>query len=262
MYDLTDPNNPKPVGVSPTDPTKNFVFTDQTGRFQIQVKSGTFNADGTTDGVKTFGFQVVDATGTVGPMTKFTFVLDTTPIIQASSVQFAAGSDSGRSATDKITNVIRPTIIGQAVQAAPVTVQLIDVTDTNHPVVIGQGTTTASGAFSIQVNSGLQDDGTTDGVKTIQVVACMCPTTAIRCCSRSRSTDASASRGSGALPSSRPDSRTAITLPMRPRPRSGTGEPAALVSSLFANGGHASGNDSQYGALVTVVIRSPRARTT
>ena len=176
LYDLTDPNNPQLIGVSTTNAAQNFVLTDQTGRFQIQVQSGYFKSDGTTDGIKTFGFQVIDSTDTVGPMTKFTFVLDTTPIVQVSSVQFAAGSDSGRSATDKITNVIRPTIIGQVIQAAPVTVQLIDVTNAGSPVVIGQATSTASGAFSIQVNSGVyKSNGTTDGSKVLSVVALHVP---------------------------------------------------------------------------------------
>ncbi len=87
-------------------------------------------------------------------------------------MQFAVGSDSGRSATDRITNVIQPTIIGQVIQAAPETVDLIDVTNPNSPVVIGQGTTTSTGSFSIQVNPGVYlSNGTTDGAKTIEVVA-------------------------------------------------------------------------------------------
>ena len=176
LFDLTNPNSPQLIGVSTLDNTKFSVTTDQTGRFQIQVEPGYFKADGTTDGIKTFGFQVTDATGTIGPMTKFTFDLDTTPIIQPASVMFAAGSDSGRSATDKITNVIRPTIIGQVIQAAPETVQLIDVTNSANPVVIGTGTTTASGSFSIQVNAGVyKSNGTTDGAKTISVVALHVP---------------------------------------------------------------------------------------
>jgi subtilisin-like proprotein convertase family protein len=176
MYDLTNPNNPILIGVSTVTPGQDFVDTDQTGRFKIQVEAGYFNANGTTDGIKTFGFQATDAAGAVGPMSTFTFDLDTTPIIQASSVQFAAGSDSGRSATDRITNVIQPTIIGQVIQAAPETVELIDVTNPNSPVVVGQGTTTTSGSFSIQVNPGVYlNNGTTDGVKTFEVEALHVP---------------------------------------------------------------------------------------
>jgi subtilisin-like proprotein convertase family protein len=267
MYDLTDPNNPQLVGVSVVNPAQAFVNTDQTGRFQIQVKSGYFKSDGTTDGTKVFGFQVTDATGTVGPMTKFTFVLDTTPIIQASSVQFAAGSDSGRSATDKITNVIRPTIIGQVIQAAPETVQLVNVTDSTHPVVIGQGTTTASGSFSIQVNAGVfTSDGTTDGAKIIQVVALHVPNNS-NSVLFNFTLDTTAPATPGA-PSLLPTSDTGfsntdhITNDTTPT-FSGNGEANAIVL-LYANGGStAVGTDTVSAAgSYTVTVTNPLVKGT
>jgi subtilisin-like proprotein convertase family protein len=259
LFDLSDPNNPKLIGVSPTNGNQPFVTTDQTGRFQIQVQSGYFKADGTTDGIKTFGFQVTDDTGTVGPMTKFTFVLDTTPIVQISSVQFAAGSDSGRSSTDKITNVIRPTIVGQVIQAAPVTVQLIDVTNSSSPVVIGQGTTTASGAFSIQVNSGVyKNNGTTDGAKTLSVVALHVPDNSTSVLftftldtvapTTPPAPNLLASSDSGFSPS---DHITNVTTPTF----SGSGEANAFVN-LFANGTQVGNDGVSTAGTYTVAVGS------
>ena len=170
MYDMTNPASPVLVSTAP-------VATDATGRFKIQLEPNYFTANGATDGTKVFGFQATDATGAVGPMVSFTFILNTTPSINATSVQFAPGSDSGRSATDKITNVIRPTIIGTVSQAAPVTVDIFDITNPGSPVLIGQGVTTAAGAFSIQINAGVYlANGTTDGVKSLELEAVHIPT--------------------------------------------------------------------------------------
>ena len=239
LFDLTNPSNPVLIGVSPTNPSQNFVTTDQNGRFQIEVEPGYFKPDGSTDGIKTLGFQVVDGTGTIGPMSTFTFDLDTTPIVVASSVQFAAGSDSGRSATDRITNVIRPIIIGQVIQAAPETVQLIDVTNPNSPVVIGQGTTTASGSFSIQVNAGVYlSNGSTDGAKIISVVAIHLPNNSNSVLFNfTLDTTAPATPAAPSLLAtsdsgfSNSDHITNVTTPTF----AGTGEADAIVN-LFANG--------------------------
>ncbi len=260
LFDLTDPNNPKLIGVSTTNSAQNFVTTDQTGRFQIQVQAGYFKSDGTTDGVKTFGFQVTDATNTVGPMTKFTFVLDTTPIVQPASVQFAVGSDSGRSATDKITNVIRPTIVGQVIQAAPVTVQLVDVTNAGSPVVIGQGTTTASGAFSIQVNSGVyKNNGTTDGAKTLAIVALHVPNNSTSVLfTFTLDTVAPATPPAPSLLASSDsgfsssDHITNVTTPNF----GGSGEPNAFVN-LFANGTQVGTDGVSTASTYTVGVASP-----
>jgi subtilisin-like proprotein convertase family protein len=90
-------------------------------------------------------------------------------------LRFADGSDSGASGSDRITNVVRPTIEGLSAQTAfgsVITVNLIDLTDPANPVVIGTGTTDENGRFSIQVIAGhFKADGSTDGIKTIGVQA-------------------------------------------------------------------------------------------
>lgn len=176
MYDLSDPTNPILIGISPTNAAQSFVTTDETGRFKIQLQAGYFQGDGSSDGKKIFGFQATDAAGAIGPMVSFTFTFNTTPTISSGTVKFAAGSDSGRSSTDKITNVIQPTIQGTVSQAVPVTVQVYDFTNPSSPVLIGQGVTDASGFFSIQIQAGVyKADGSTDGNKTWNIVAVHIP---------------------------------------------------------------------------------------
>jgi large repetitive protein len=91
------------------------------------------------------------------------------------SLPAPGGSDSGPSKTDRYTNVTQPIIDGLSEQSAfgnVVTINLIDETDPQNPVVIGTGQTDAAGRFSIQVNPGVyKADGSTDGVKTIGVQA-------------------------------------------------------------------------------------------
>jgi subtilisin-like proprotein convertase family protein len=103
------------------------------------------------------------------------FAIRLAPQVFGDLLRFADGSDSGSSATDRITNVVTPTIEGLSAQTAfgsVITVQLIDLSDPANPVVIGTGTTDENGRFSITVDAGhFLSDGSTDGVKTIGVQA-------------------------------------------------------------------------------------------
>ncbi len=169
LFDRTDPNNPRLIGTGQTN---------EIGKFSVQINAGVYTSDGSTDGVKVLGIQAVDDANVLGPMATFTFTLDTTPFIRADSVQLdplqppPSGSDSGRSPTDRITNVIRPVLTGIIDQSAPVTVRILDITNPNSPQLIATGTSDASGRFAVQVNAGVyQANGSTDGNKILQVQA-------------------------------------------------------------------------------------------
>jgi subtilisin-like proprotein convertase family protein len=168
LIDLNDPNQ-RVIGRG---------TTDETGRFSIQIDAGIFQADGSTDGLKRIGVRAVDGSGTVGDVEVFEYTLDTTPIFNAASLALSptlpapGGSDSGSSATDRITNVLRPVIIGSIDQSGPITVQLVDITNPVVPRVIGSGPTNPDGTFAIQVDAGVYlPNGATDGLKTIRVQA-------------------------------------------------------------------------------------------
>src|SRR5439155_9701546 len=108
------------VGVDINNPNQPFAYTDEQGRFQIQVKAGYFQTDGSSDGLKTLVVKAIDDAGSVGPPQIFTYTLNTTPSIQAVSIALdasrpalAGGSDSGLiypfpgvagTFTDRITN--------------------------------------------------------------------------------------------------------------------------------------------------------------
>jgi subtilisin-like proprotein convertase family protein len=174
LLDLDIPNAPI-IGVG---------TTDGSGHFAVQVAPGIYDPNGTTDGAHKIGVRATDEAGTIGPVEEFDFTLDTTPIVIAGSLQLdpsqpganpvtfpvRPGSDSGLSATDRITNVTQPVFDGQISQAAPVTVQLFDVTNANSPIMLGQTTTNANGFFQITTAAGIyKPDGSTDGVKSIRV---------------------------------------------------------------------------------------------
>jgi hypothetical protein len=94
------------------------------------------------------------------------------PAANPASFPVRPGSDSGLSATDRITNVIQPVFDGSIDQAAPVTVQVFDVTNPNNPILLGQTTTNALGSFQITTSAGIyQGNGSTDGVKSTKVRA-------------------------------------------------------------------------------------------
>jgi subtilisin-like proprotein convertase family protein len=168
-----------------------YALTDSTGRFKIMVQAGYFKADGSTDGVKTFAVRATDAAGAVGNFTFFTYTLNTTPFIHADRIRFdpnspttPGGSDSGLllptpgalgTFTDQLTNIIQPFIQGfngAVDQAAPVPIQIFDITNPKSPVLVGTGNTDASGNFDIQLNAGVyKSDGSTDGVHVLQIVS-------------------------------------------------------------------------------------------
>jgi subtilisin-like proprotein convertase family protein len=206
LFDVTNGlANPINIGVGVdangniiTDSSGNavpYAFTDSTGRFRIEVGPGYFKADGSTDGPKVLAVRATDAAGTVGPLMLFNFTLNTTPIIIASSIHLDAnaplpanqgGSDSGlalptpgafNTFLDSFTNVTQPIIDGTVNQAAPTTVNIYDATNPSNLILIGSGMTDANGNFSIQVNAGIyKSDGSTDGIKTLQLVAPHIPT--------------------------------------------------------------------------------------
>jgi subtilisin-like proprotein convertase family protein/photosystem II stability/assembly factor-like uncharacterized protein len=169
-----------PIGVDPNNPNQPFAYTDAQGRFRVQVKAGYY----TTDGVKTIVVEAVDDAGVVGPAMTITFVLNTTPVLNAASIALAStqpttpgGSDSGLmyptpgaqgTFTDRITNVSAPWISGTLSQSGPTLIQLYDVTNPSSPRLIGSGMSNADGTFSVEVTPG---SFTTDGVKLINVVA-------------------------------------------------------------------------------------------
>ncbi|HLN29945.1 MAG TPA: proprotein convertase P-domain-containing protein [Gemmataceae bacterium] len=174
------------TGYSHKDPTTGIFYsaTDSTGEFKIQVENGHFLANGDSDGVITLGIQLVDPVGVVSNMYTFQYTLDTAPVVVASSIHLdpngplppsEGGSDTGLSFTDGITYVTNPIIDGQVVQAAPLPVNLYDVTNPNNPILLNTLNaymTSATGTFSIPVNPGIYfSNGTTDGVRTIEVVA-------------------------------------------------------------------------------------------
>jgi subtilisin-like proprotein convertase family protein len=195
LFDLTS-GTPVLIGVDPNNSMNNFVLTDSTGRFKIQVAAGYFKPDGSTDGVKTLGIQPTDAAGVVGNMFKFTFTLDTTPVVHSTGPTAPhfdtvsplganqGGSDSGLTVpvlgfqgtfADRLTRVTQPIVDGAISQAAPpVTVELID--EANPNTVIGSGQTDANGNYSIRVNPGVyKNDGTTDGPHVLDVIAVHIP---------------------------------------------------------------------------------------
>jgi subtilisin-like proprotein convertase family protein len=183
LFDLTNGLvNPPEIGFDPANPGNNFVTTDSNGRFFIQVMSGYFKADGSTDGPKLVGLQATDGAGAVGPMVTFKWTLNTTPFIHdlpndPNSPHLDAngplpasqgGSDSGLSFTDKITNVTQPIFDGLLDQSAPTLVTL-----TENGTIIGSGMTNANGTFSIQIQPGVYGPGGkfADGLQTISIVA-------------------------------------------------------------------------------------------
>jgi subtilisin-like proprotein convertase family protein len=103
------------------DPTTNVLgsgLTDFAGRFSIQV--GTFIAGSgqtfrdpsfLTDAnpFKHVGVQATDSSGATGNVTTFTYTLDITRPNIPGTPRLQARSDSGRSSSDNLTNVVAPT---------------------------------------------------------------------------------------------------------------------------------------------------------
>jgi subtilisin-like proprotein convertase family protein len=185
LYDQLANGTRVPIGVDVNNASQPFTYTDAQGRFQIQVKAGAFSSDG----LHTLVVTATDDAGVVSPVQSITYLINTTPIINAASIALdptrpgtPGGSDSGLTYpfpgamgtfTDRITNVSAPWIAGTLSQAGPTLIQLYDVTNPANPRLIGSGMSNADGTFSVQVTPG---SFTTDGVKLINIVAVHQPT--------------------------------------------------------------------------------------
>ena len=84
--------------ISPTATAAN--STNVNGQFSIPIRAGYF----TTQGAKSIGIQAMDAAGEKGILEPLTFVFDTTPPGSTPATQLDAGSDTGSSNSDGITN--------------------------------------------------------------------------------------------------------------------------------------------------------------
>src|SRR5207244_4214428 len=158
------------IGVDVNNPNQPFAYTDEQGRFHVQVKAGYFQTDGRSDGLKTLVVVAIDDAGSVGAPMLFNYTLNTTPSIRTAAITLASnlpalpgGSDSGLiypfpgaagTFNDRITNIADPWITGVLDQAGPTTVNLFDVTDPTHPRLIGSGISNADGSFSVHVTPG------------------------------------------------------------------------------------------------------------
>ena len=117
LLDETDPARPR-VLTDPANPT----YTDNLGRFQVQVAAGAFAADGSTDGVKVIGVQAVNASGTKGNIALFTLTLDTIKPLATNAPDLIDPADTGLSNVDNITRVNKPTFAvgGPGAEAATI----------------------------------------------------------------------------------------------------------------------------------------------
>jgi hypothetical protein len=95
--------------------------TDATGHFAVQINTGVFKSDGSTDGPKTVGIQAINASGTKGNIATFSFFLQAGP--QRTTIGLLPADDSGTKG-DNITNVRQPHLIG--VTSPNLFVDLID----------------------------------------------------------------------------------------------------------------------------------------
>ena len=145
--------------------------TDATGRFAVQVAPGYFLA-GTTDGPKRILVQAINGSGTkgnfaplgkllfnqfgatgateLGDPTAYSFILDTTPPVAPSAPILEAGSDSGLSQSDGITNVTANLKFDIALSAGePATTHVYLVRDSDANVVDMQFGTAAPGTITL-----------------------------------------------------------------------------------------------------------------
>jgi subtilisin-like proprotein convertase family protein len=99
------------------------------------------------------------------------FAIRLAPVVFGNTIQLDPVSDSSHGSN--VTNVTAPLVDGLSEQTAfgnVVTIDLIDETNPNNPVIIGTGTTDSTGRFQVQVTPGyFKSDGSSDGVKTIGV---------------------------------------------------------------------------------------------
>ena len=146
--------------------------TDATGHFAVQVAPGYFKADGTTDGAKRILVQAVNGSGTkgnfaplgkllfsqfgetgateLGDPTSYSFILDTTPPLAPATPVLEAGSDSGLSQTDDITNVTTNLKFDVALSAGePATTHVYLVRDSDSNIVDQKFGTAAPGTITL-----------------------------------------------------------------------------------------------------------------
>lgn len=108
--------------------------------------SGAFSA--LADGTHTVYVNGEDSDGVWGPLAQGTFTKDTTPPATPSTPSLAAGSDSGASSTDNITNVTTPTLVGTAEANSTVTVY-------DGATALGVAAVSSGGSWSFTVPSAL-----------------------------------------------------------------------------------------------------------
>ena len=102
----------------------------------------SFTASGWSDGTHTLTATGVDAAGNTSPASAALIVTIDTAIAAPSGLDFAAGSDIGRSTSDGITKVTTPTVTGNA--EANSIVSLYDGSN-----LVGQATASGIGAWTI-----------------------------------------------------------------------------------------------------------------
>jgi subtilisin-like proprotein convertase family protein len=123
--------------------------TDGTGRFAVQVNPGVLLPDGSQDGTVTFRIRAMDGAGVIGEAVPFSFTLDTHPTIR--TVILDPASDSGRSNSDGITNVVHPQLDGTVTQSGSITINVFDVTG-GGSTLVGTTTTDVNGNFSLVID--------------------------------------------------------------------------------------------------------------
>jgi hypothetical protein len=136
---LYDANSPTPD--SPIDTTT----ADSNGVYAVAPEMPL------SDGTHIVEVTATDAAGNVSALsTGDTFVVDTMPPDAPNAPALAVGSDTGADITDHITNSTSPTLTGLAEAKS-----LITLYDTDGISVLGTGTASASGTYSITPDNAL-----------------------------------------------------------------------------------------------------------
>ena len=239
---LGEPNSTVTVTVTPTSggALTYTATTDATGNWSIDTSSatptsGTMPAAGLADGA--VGLKVV-STDTAGNSTTATgsFTEDHTAPTASIDLKHDAVDDTGSSATDGVTNNVKPILTGIG---EPNSTVVITVTPTSGGAITYTATTNASGAWSLDLSSATPTSGTlpatglvdgTVGLKVVTTDAAGNSTTAtgsfvedhtVPTASIGLKHDATNDTGSSAS-----DSLTANVKPIL----TGTGEPSSTVT--------------------------------
>ena len=118
--------------------------TDTFGRFTVQIVNSGNDPSFFLDGVKTIGIQATDSAGAKGNVTTFTYTLKSTRPAAPGTPVLEAGSDSGRSSTDGITNFdafpasgpLNPVFDTTTSEPGTTTVELLRSTSPSGPFVV------------------------------------------------------------------------------------------------------------------------------